>query len=144
MKKLLFIFLAITIALPVFANANWKELQNNGKIFFIDTDSIMVNNSFCQYWIKNHQVNTTKKMYIVSNCTDNTTTALKVLTYDENNKLSSSKDLNSPLSMVVPDSDSSVAHTYACNICQETLKKEQRTKLINRGIYSGVNVLLGL
>lgn len=144
MKKLLFIFLAILIALPVFANANWQELHNKGKVFFIDTNSIMVDNSFCQYWIKNYQENTTRKMNLISNCTDNTTAVQKVLIYDENDKIKSSKDLKNALTTVVPDSDSSVAHSYACNICQETLKKEQRAKLINRGIYSGVNVLLGL
>ena len=41
MKKFLTTLFLIGLVLPVFAAAQWKELKNNGKSFYVDSASVL-------------------------------------------------------------------------------------------------------
>lgn len=139
MKKILPVILALTIVIPVFAKTNWQALQNKDKTFYIDTASIVQNGTIYHYWIKNENDNGSKKLYVISNCENNTTGVQKIISYDASGKKLKDSEPNQELTYIVPDSDSYVAYNYVCDLYKQNLQKEEKKKTINNVINTGIN-----
>ena len=138
MKRFLPVILALII-LPAFAKTSWHQLQNQDKIFYIDTESIVQNGAVYHYWIKNENENGSKKMYVISNCDNNTTGVQKVISYDSTGKKIKDSEPYQALTYIVPDSDSYVAYNYVCDIHKNNLQREEKKKTLNNIINTGIN-----
>lgn len=157
MKKFLLIILCgIIFPTVATASAQWHELTNNGKTFYVDMASILQDGSQYTYWIKNFNSKGYTKLLMVSDCSNNLTGVQKSLTYNNADKLVDSKNVNQKLSIIVPDSNASVAYNYICNAHkvqaqqkaeQDTIKQQQEEKgkamqnLINTGLGVGLYFL---
>ena len=157
MKKFSVVLFLIGLVLPTFAAAQWQELQNNGKVFYVDTSSILQDNSSTYlFWIKQKKSSTVYvKSLMAVNCSNNTGGLQKVITYT-NDKVTGVSNSNQSLSYLVPDSDSSVAYDYICSMHNEKIQqqkaaerraKEQQERneaaqnLINTGLGVGLYFL---
>ena len=157
MRKVLLIFLCgIILPTVAIANAQWHELTNNGKTFYIDTASMLQSGSQYTYWIKSSNSKGYTKLLMVSDCSNNLTGVQKSLTYNNADKLINSKDVNKELSIIVPDSSASVAYNYVCSVhkaqeqqlVEQKLQQQQQQEkgkamqnLINTGLGVGLYFL---
>jgi len=129
MKKILLILLLIGLTVPVFAVAEWQELQNNGKTFYVDTSSVLQQGtSEYLFWIKQKKSNNVYiKSLMAVNCSNNTGGLEKIITYT-NDKVTNISNVGQPLSYIVPDSDSSIAYDYICSMHNAKLRKQEKLK----------------
>ena len=156
MKKIIYTILCgIILSTVAVASSQWHELNNNGKVFYIDTASILKNGSQYTYWIKNRNSKGYTKLLMISDCSNSTSGVQKSLSYNNSDKLMISKDVNKELSIIVPDSNASVAYNYVCEIhkTQEKQlaeqkemqqKQEEKSKAIQNMVNTGLGVGLYL
>jgi len=150
-KKSLSIFiLFIFVISPVLA-ANWTEITTKKGIkLFIDDSTISVKDNTVFYWL-NFKAgdNSNNKMYMISNCEDNTNGILSTIkTYPNGKVIKDEKDQNNfSMNKVVPDSLSENAHIYACNIISNntlkwtTLMNNKQKAILNQDFYNAENFL---
>ena len=124
MRKSILLTVLLIITLPVCANAQWQELHNNEKSFYLETTSIIQNGSQYMYWVKSNNSDGYSKMLMVSDCSNNTSGVKQILKYNNSDKLLSKTDVNQNLEIIVPDSNASVAYNYICEAHFANLKKQ--------------------
>lgn len=88
---------------------------------------------------------------MVSDCSNNLTGVQKYLTYNNADKLISSKDVNKELSIIVPDSDASVAYNYVCSahkaqqqLAEQKLQQQQQQQEKDKTMQNLINTGLGV
>lgn len=128
MKKFLCILLLSIIALPAFCDATWQSIQGNNKTIYIDTSSITNQEAQYLYWVKINNENGYKKILMKSDCQNNLTGIQKIITYDNDNKMVKTDDVNQSLTYIVPDSDAQAAYNYIYNMYQNTKIEENKKK----------------
>ena len=126
MKKILTTLFLIGLVLPVFAAAQWKELKNNGKSFYVDSASVLQQNtSTYLFWIKQQKSNSIYvKTLMAIDCSNNTGAIQKIITYT-NNKVTNVSNSSQSFSYIVPDSDSSIAYDYICGLHTANIKQQK-------------------
>lgn len=152
MKKIIIAMIfGMLLSTVAIASSQWHELNNNGKVFYIDTASILKDDSQYTYWIKSKNSKGYTKLLMVSDCSNNSSGVQKSLTYNNADKLIGSKELNNELSIIVPDSNASVAYNYVCSIHrtqeqqlaeQKAMQQKQEEK--GKAIQNLVNTGLGV
>lgn len=152
MKKIIIAMIfGMLLSTVAVASSQWHELNNNGKVFYIDTASILKSGSQYTYWVKNRNSKGYTKLLMVSDCSNNTSGVQKSLSYNNSDKLITSKNENQELSIIVPDSNASVAYNYVCEIhkTQEKQlaeqkemqqKQEEKSKAIQNMVNTGLGV----
>ena len=150
-KILLTILCGIILPTAAIANAQWHELTNNGKAFYIDTASMLQNGSQYTYWIKSSNSKGYTKLLMVSDCSTNLTGVQKSLTYNNGNKLINSKNVSQELSIIVPDSNASIAYNYVCSahkaqeqqLAEQKIQQQQQEEK-NKAMQNLINTGLGV
>ena len=68
------------------------------------------------------------KVRFKSDCSNNLTGVQKIITYDNDNKMVKTDDVNQSLTYIVPDSDAQAAYNYINNMYQNTKIEENKKK----------------
>ncbi|MBQ9688934.1 hypothetical protein IJV79_04800, partial [bacterium] len=92
------------------------------------TSSITNQDAQYLYWVKIDNQTGYKKILMKSDCENNLTGVQKIITYDNDNKMVKSDDINQSLSYIVPDSDAQAAYNYIYNMYQNAKTEENKKK----------------